>query len=126
MSGLQGLLLASAPYGSLPSGGSGLTVTATPPSSDAGGLSAPYSTPSVTALPSGGSGSYTYAWSVVSFDHTVSITSPTAQTTALRFTVMTSGDYATATVRCTVTDTVSALTGSVDVPMSYQHLGVAP
>ena len=122
MSGIMAAI-SSAAYGALPGGGYGLSVTASPPSSDAGGLFAPYATPSVTALPSGGSGSYTYLWSVISSDYPVVITSAAAQTTALRFTGVPSGELATGIVRCTATDTVSLLTGSVDVPMSYQHLG---
>ena len=116
-------LVAAAPYGVMPGGGSGLSVTATPPSSAAGGTAAPYATPAVTALPSGGSGSYTYAWVVVDFSHPIVIASPAAQTTGLKFTGIAPGDIATGTVRCTATDTVSLLTGAVDVPMSYERFG---
>lgn len=71
------------------------------------------------AIPAGGSGSYSYAWTVVSSDHPVVIASPTAQTTGLSFTGVGAGVDASAEILCTVTDTVSGLTGSVGVSMSY-------
>jgi hypothetical protein len=101
-------------------GSGGLTVTASPPSF--GG--AAYNTIAsrvfgpCTALPAGGSGSYSYAWTVVSTNSSASfsnaaIANPTITIGALL------GDTAYTIVRCTVTDTDTLATARVDVLLQY-------
>jgi hypothetical protein len=51
----------------------------------------------------GGSGPYTYAWSVVKGDPSIAITSPTAQTTTTTATVG-NGDFKQAFLKCIITD----------------------
>lgn len=99
-----------------------LGVTATPPTSSAGGNTAPFNTPAVTAIPSGGSGSYTYAWTIIIDPGGLTINSPAAATTNFTYALMGDGDAPLATVRCTVTDTVTAQTQSVDVDVEYIYI----
>lgn len=72
-----------------------------------------------SALPAGGSGSYSYAWTVVSTDTAVIITAPTSQATSFN---VSPGEYYETTahrVRCTVTDTLTRQIGLVDVLIYY-------
>lgn len=102
---MSGIFLAAA------IGASGLTVTLSPANvSRSGGGSAP----AMTALPANGSGPYTYTWTVAVPDpnYTLTINSPAAQTTDFNFAPLEPGGVATATVRCTVTDTSNGATAS--------------
>jgi len=101
-------------------GAGGLTVTATPPT--LGG--AAYNTISprtfgpCTALPAGGSGSYTYAWTIVSSSGGASIGSPAAQASSFTLNALL-GDTNYTIIRCTVTDVATGATARVDVLIQY-------
>lgn len=80
----------------------------------------------ITATPSGGSGSYTYLWSIVTHDDpdsTPSINAASSQTC----TVTTADDPAlqrtiSVTVHCTVTDSVSGATAVTNnVTITHEH-----
>lgn len=58
---------------------------------------------SFTAAHIGGTGPFTYAWSVVKGDPTIAITSPTSQTTTTTASVA-SGDFKQAILKCVITD----------------------
>lgn len=104
-----------------PSGGA-LAVFASPAFSSSSGPSGG-TCPAVTVFVSGGSGSYTYAWAVTapSVDGTLHITNPTSRTTPFSFSGLALSATGDATATCTVTDTVTGLTGSVDVAASYSR-----
>lgn len=101
-------------------GSGGLTVTASPPT--LGGANRNTITPLVfgpcTALPAGGSGSYTYVWTVVSSSGGASIGSPTAQATNITLNALL-GDTNYTIVRCTVTDADTSATARVDILVQY-------
>jgi hypothetical protein len=63
-------------------------------------------TNATTVTPTGGTGPYTYAWSLVSGD-TFTVNSPTAATTTFT-TGLTTGQDKSAVYRCTVTDSLLA------------------
>jgi hypothetical protein len=58
---------------------------------------------SFTASHIGGTGPFTYAWSVVKGDPSISVTSPTSQTTTTATTVG-NGDFKQALLKCVITD----------------------
>lgn len=101
-------------------GSGGLTVTASPPT--LGGANRNTITPRAfgpcTALPAGGSGSYTYVWMVVSSSGGASIGSPTAQATNITLNALL-GDTNYTIVRCTVTDADTSATARVDILVQY-------
>jgi hypothetical protein len=95
-------------------------VTASPPSLASGGRFDAATTDTVTAIVSGGSGSFTYAWTVPTTDgHPVVPTAPTAATTAFNIGSIGAGDEVSAVARCTVTDTVTSAIDHVDVFISH-------
>ena len=98
----------------------GLSVTASPPT--LGGAAYNVITPRVfgpcTALPAGGSGSYTYLWTVVSSSGGATIVSPTSQASSFTLEAVL-GDTNYTIVRCTVTDTDTGATARVDVLIQY-------
>lgn len=98
-----------------------LSITVSPPSSDAGGFDNAPTLPGVAALVSGGSGTFTYAWSKTIAPPGVSliIGSPTSQSTSLSLTGIGPGNHIEGTVTVTATDTVGGASVSVDVPFSY-------
>lgn len=109
MSGIGALMLAA--------GLGALSVTATPPTVSAGGTTSTGHMPAVTAIVSGGSGSFTYAWSVN--PPPASADSPSAAASAFTCTgIPHFGGYA-GTATCLVTDTVTGLTATVDVFIYY-------
>jgi len=75
---------------------------------------------SVTVTASGGTGPYTYAWTHVSGDSAVGVSSPFAATTGFSANVGKNQTKA-ATKRCTVTDSLGA-TASVDVHVSLTYI----
>ncbi len=81
-----------------------LTVAIAPSSLNEVDSSSPLTTSLAIALPSGGSGFYTYAWTLLSSSSvTAVVNSPTSATTSFSCEVDPSG-YEDATFRCTVTD----------------------
>lgn len=105
-------------------GTGGLTVTVTPASF--GGAS--YDTLDdrvfgpCTALPAGGSGSYTYLWTVLSTNSSCIIGSIAAQSTTFTVGAL-FNDTSYSIVRCTVTDTDTGATARVDVLITYRYYG---
>jgi len=101
-------------------GAGGLTVTANPPS--LGGAAYNNITPRTfgpcTALPAGGSGNYTYAWTVVSSSGGASIGAPTSQASSFTLNALL-GDTNYTIVRCTVTDVDTAATARVDILIQF-------
>ena len=72
-----------------------------------------------TLIPAGGSGSYTYAWTVVSTDTSVGFSAPSSASSNITISSPGMGNTSLSTVRGTVTDTVSGATGHVNVALSY-------
>lgn len=120
MSGIALLVLAGRP-----AGGS-LSVSSSPPFAYAGavGGAPPFYSPSITAIAAGGSGSYTYAWTIVSSDGPVEMVSPASQTTSIRFLDVPLTQTIFATARCTVTDSVTGATGSAEVPAAFSNITI--
>lgn len=90
-----------------PSGAASFTATAVP--SHVGGLcigTGTAATSVCTATPTGGTGPYTYAWAVVSYDNDIAPTAalPTNAATVFIQTNIGVGEEYVATFRCTVTD----------------------
>lgn len=78
-------------------------------------------TNSTTVTPTGGTGPYTYAWTVISYSHgttSPTVTSPTAATTTFTQTNIAIGADYVAVFRCTVTDSLTA-TASCDVDATF-------
>ncbi len=74
----------------------------------------------VTATPSGGSGSFTYNWALVSGSSAVTAVSPSSATTSFRSTGVSTSR--TAVFRCTVSDGItSATTNDVNVTLEYER-----
>jgi hypothetical protein len=80
----------------------------------------------ITATPSGGSGSYTYAWSIVSHDDpnsTPTINDSTSQVCSVTTSENPSSQIAiSVTVRCTVTDSATGATAQTNtVTITHEH-----
>lgn len=113
MSGIALILLAAGATTA-----AGLSVTASPPALNSGSTHDPHVTAPTTAVPTGGSGTYTYLWTLAVDPGDITITSPTAATTV--FSIDTNiGETVDATARCTVTDGVTMATAFVDVPIHH-------
>lgn len=96
-----------------------LNATLSPPSLTTASILDPFTTRSVTGLVTDGSGTYTYAWSVIDNGGvTVVANSPTSATTTF---TLSSLPVATIniTVRLTVTDSVTAATATVDLAITH-------
>lgn len=101
-----------------------LTVTASPSSvfkittlsSDTSGF--------CTALPSGGSGSYSFSWTKLTNDYpNLVIDTPISASTTFSVSSLPASDTWTDTVRCTVTDTVvPSRTGYINVLINFTRL----
>jgi hypothetical protein len=101
--------------------GSAFSVTASPPSFAGGSRVASDRTfGPCTAVPVGGSGSYSFAWTVQETNTSADFTAPASATTNITLTYEFDAT-ATAIVRCTVTDTVTSATAYVEVPLSFTH-----
>ena len=102
-------------------GGGDLSVTASR-SSFTGGTTDPSPPPRVfgpcTAIPAGGSGSYSYAWTVISTNSAASFSNAAIAAPTITIDPL-AGDTAYTIVRCTVTDTDTLLTARVDVLLQY-------
>lgn len=100
--------------------GGGLTVTASPPSLGGANRNTilPRTFGPCTALPAGGSGNYTYAWTVLSSSGGASVGSPSAQATTVTLNAL-FGDTNYTIVRCTVTDVETSATARVDILVQY-------
>lgn len=70
------------------------------------------------ALASGGSGSYSYAWTVVSTNSSASFNNAAIAAPTIEIGVL-EADTAYTIVRCTITDTDTLLTARVDVLLQY-------
>ena len=71
-----------------------------------------------TVVPAGGSGSYSFAWSVVSSDAGCGFTAPTAATTSFEANPLPDGT-SISVLECLVTDTVTFATFAVEVRIEY-------
>lgn len=100
-----------------------LDVSVSPPSSDAGGTTGPFSCPAVTAHVSGGTGIYTYAWTEVSSTYPLTISAPTSATTAFTFAGVDFDTTAEAVARVTATETATGRTATLDVSVTYTRFG---
>jgi len=98
-----------------------LTVVITPSLVTTVGSSSPLTTASVTAVASVGSGSYTYAWTILESSSFAEADSPAAATTTFTGTVL-PGQVEDATFRCTATDTVTAATGFSNIYVQFIRL----
>jgi hypothetical protein len=78
-------------------------------------------TDSVTVTPSGGTGPYTYLWSYVSGDATLSVNSSTSATTSFSGSITSLGQDRSAVWRCVVTDSLAA-TASTSVGVFIAEL----
>lgn len=98
-----------------------LAATASPPALNSGASSNSFTTATTTAIPSGGSGSYSYAWSIVAGTGGAGIAATSAATAATAFSLtgISPGELNTATARCVVTDTSTLLTTFADVTIRH-------
>lgn len=96
------------------------TVSGSASGTASGFSAATITTSSVTALPSGGQGPYTYAWAYLSGD-TATILSPTQATTAFQRSAN-PGETLEGTFRCTVTDAYGS-TATADATATFSHEG---
>jgi hypothetical protein len=119
VTGILNMMLAGSTLNTPVTPGGALTVSASPSSSNGSGPSGGQC-PAVTAFVSGGSGSYTYAWSIDTLSlGSLSINNPTGRTTTFNFDTLELGFAGEATVVCSVTDTVTSETGAVNVPVTF-------
>ena len=94
-----------------------LSLAASPTSVGGGSFGgSPATTDSTTATPTGGTGPYTYAWTLISYSSGTAptINSATSATTTFIQTGLGPGGYESAVFRCTVTDSLAA-TAQADV-----------
>lgn len=119
MSGIA-LLLASL-------AGAGFSATASPPSLSSGGVNtgAPFTSAPTTAIAAGGTGPYTYAWTLTTAPDVGSITinTPAVAGTTVTFDGFVELDTVEGTITCTVTDTSNGHTTTVDVAVRHHYLG---
>ena len=105
---------------------SGFSASASPSSvsktfSSTDGANHSGTTPTSTASPTGGVGSFTYAWARLSGDS--SITATSASTAGTAFTATLAPDViANAIFRCTVTDTGTGAVATADVDVTIHHV----
>jgi hypothetical protein len=99
----------------------GLTVSISPTSLNTDFAGTPITSAGATATPSGGTATYSYAWTKVSGD-TVTINSPTSATTTFTAAVI-AGHSKAATYRCTVTDSTAGtpLVAYADIPLTFEN-----
>ena len=92
-------------------GGAGLSVNLSSYSITQTNIHPTVTSPSVTATPAGGSGTYTYLWSVINDTGTIATTinSPTLATSTFKISGAAALDQGVCDVRCQVTDTVTGL-----------------
>lgn len=94
--------------------------TASPPGFSDGGRGGSHTTEATTAIPSGGSGTYTYSWAIaLGATYPITVTSPTSATTTFHVSGVAPEDTATGTAICTITDTVTSETAQVSVSIEY-------
>lgn len=98
-----------------------VTASVSPTSASASTASAntTVSTNSVTASATNGNGSYTYAWSYVSGDTTLTIGSPNSATTNFSGQVNNVNTSRSATFRCHVSDGTTSADVNVTVTLTY-------
>jgi hypothetical protein len=98
----------------------GLVVALSPnPSNASRGTSGTLSTV-MTATPAGGSGTYTYSWSIIdNGGGTPSLTNGTTAAVTCSMTAAAADGAYAIVVRCTVTDTVTAATAAADGTFNY-------
>ena len=100
-------------------GGSGFSIVVTPGTIYKDGTGT-ITTASVTAVPSGQTGSVTYAWTKVSGD-TMTVTSPTSSSTTFS-TAPGFGNTKSAIYKCTATDSASHVASdTVDVTIAFDN-----
>jgi hypothetical protein len=118
MSGIALLLMAASA-----DTGAEFSPTASPPQLHSGGTTNSHTTAATNAIVSGGSGSYSYAWTIPESDGaSFAANSPTSPTTTFAITSIAAGVLATATALCTVTDTITLETASVEVGIRHVDL----
>lgn len=101
-------------------GSGGMTVVVSPSFNNVVGNGSQTTAP-FTATPTGGTGPYTYAWSQVSGDLSITIGSPTSATTQFSATI-TSSDYIVGTFVCQVTDSGALVANSNTVNVAFQGI----
>lgn len=116
--GLLNLLGASAAAG----GSTGLTATISPAT-----IFTPTSQKTVTSGPvvvglTGATGTVSAAWSLVSGDASISISSPTGFSVTFRAVFPVSGDSKAATWRCLLTDSGTGKSGSVSINVTFESI----
>ena len=78
---------------------------------------------SLTATPSGGLTPYTYSWTVVTSTASVTFTKPTSASTAAQVFTTTINEPDSATLRCTVTDSLGVSTHA-DVSGTFEQISL--
>jgi len=93
----------------------GMTAIASPPSLSGG--SGQTVVGNSTAMASGGTAPFTYAWAILYGDQSVTATSPTLATTAFDCGSLLPGSSTTAVFACTITDNIGsvAITNAVNI-----------
>jgi len=104
-----------------------LTVMASPPSlyKSVQGLPSPatVTTSGVTAIPAGGQGPYSYAWSIVAGTG-IAILAPSFATAAFQATIPVG--IKTGTAQCVVSDSIGSTPATITVPLTFENLGENP
>lgn len=98
--------------------GATLNVTASPPALNSGASVNSFTTAATVATAADGSGTYTYAWTLIVTPGGITINTPAAPGTTFTLTVAV-GAVIDATARCTATDSVTLATATVDVAIQH-------
>jgi hypothetical protein len=104
----------------------GFGASATPPSLNSSSHSNPFTTSAVTAIASGGSGSYSYAWTLgdVPANGALTINSPASATTTVQVDTFVDGELVIGSIICTVTDTTTFEVAAVEVDVRHRDKNI--